>query len=818
MSVPNSRSCFSVCARGALWLFISAGAYAAVPSAEYDAVLLDARTGAAAAMERLQDWQRRYPADKRLIYDLATVLGLQGRHQAALEYYPQIVQPEAPAYAIKSIAGSARAAGRSGDAERAYRLLVSRTPADAEAHAGLAYAWMDSGRADDALAYVISRLPRTSSGYSRGDLPLLVALAELREHRKEWLLAADAYVEVLKHEPGFRYALRGRVFALSRAGIAPLAKRLADSRPEFFDDDERWRIEHDMAARAIAFGQARLASDYSPSRFAAIDAALSRNAEVISRFASRPATRFDRLVALRDRMRMPEAAELYQSLVAEDLVIPTYAKAAAADAYLHLEQPEVARDLYLDTLKDTEHLESSESTDRQIGLIYAYCETGQYGEAQVAADALLRRTPAMIHKGIRGLEAPNPDYTRATLIAALVPMYADRPEYAEQRLSAAHALAPANHGIRSAWASLQSARERPRVALEEFTLLQGDDPKSIDAAIGRADTLLALNEFEETRAQLAPLLSNYSENKAVQNLAQKLEQQERPQLRIDATQGHGGSRAAAESVLDVALHSAPLKDSLGEHYRAFTHLTRSNGETAAMSVTRMRVGAGIDYRARDTAVEAELNRATGAAVANGMAFKLSRSLSDVWHIHMGFDSNVNDLAAAAFRQDVTARAFKTGVTWIAHESRKAGGELTQLRFSDENRRKAARLWWTERWISGPAFKLESTLGLYSSSNSRSGGAYFNPTRDREASFALAGEWLTWRRYHRSFRQRLTYAPGYYRQEHFSGGATADLRYEQEWRDDRSLAIRYGFGRSSHPYDGSREDRSYGYLTLNWQIK
>jgi hypothetical protein len=185
---------------------------------------------------------------------------------------------------------------------------------------------------------------------------------------------------------------------------------------------------------------------------------------------------------------------------------------------------------------------------------------------------------------------------------------------------------------------------------------------------------------------------------------------------------------------------------------------------------------------------------------------------------MSLDTNLNDLPAAAFHQGVTARAFKTGATWVAHESRKAGGELSQLRFSDQNLRKAARLWWTERWISGPVFKLESTLGLSSSSNSRTGVAYFSPTRDREASLALAGEWLTWQRYQRSFSQRLTYAPGYYRQEHVSGDATADLRYEHEWRDDRSLALRYGLGRSSHPYDGNREDRRYAYLTLNWQIK
>jgi biofilm PGA synthesis protein PgaA len=814
----TSRSGALFCAASGFWLLACAGAYAMAPSAEYDVTIRAARAGAVNAIEKLEQWQRLNPADARLVYDLAVVLGMQGRHQAALQYYARIVNPEAPAYAIRSMAASARAASRPADAERAYRLLLTKVPSSAEAHAGLAYAWMDLGRADDALTYVMSRLPATSARYTPGDIPLLVALAELRELRREWLLAADAYMEVLKQDPGFRYALRGRVFALSRAGIPQLAKRLADSRPEFFDDEERWRLAHDAAARAIVFGQARIASDDTPLRFTETDAALVWNAEVSRSAEDKTATRFDRLVALRDRTRMREAVELYESLVAAKVAVPSYAKAAAADAYLYLEQPELARDLYLDTLKVGEKPDPNEWMERQIGLMQAYSEAEQHDKAQAAADELIRITPAVLHKGLPGLSAPNPAYTRATLMTALMPMYADRLDAAEERLSESHALAPASAEIHSAWASLQATRERTRAALEEFTLLQIDDPKSIDAAVGRAEAMLALSEFEEARAQLGPLLSGYPENKAVQNLARKLELHDRPQLNIDVKQGRGGGTATADSVFDAMLHSAPLKGLPGDHYRAFAHINRSNGETGNASVTRTRFGAGMDYRARDIAVEAELNRATDEAQANGLLLSMTNSLADAWHVHTVVDTNVNDLPAAAYRNDVTAKAFTAGITWIMHESRKAGAELSQLRFSDDNIRHAARLWWYERWISGPVFKLDSTLAFYRSSNSLDGAAYFSPTRDREASLSMAGEWLTWRRYHRAFKQRLTYTPAYYWQQGFARGTAGDLRYEHEWSDNRNVALRYGVGRSSHPYDGNREDRNYGFLTLYWQIK
>jgi hypothetical protein len=33
-----------------------------------------------------------------------------------------------------------------------------------------------------------------------------------------------------------------------------------------------------------------------------------------------------------------------------------------------------------------------------------------------------------------------------------------------------------------------------------------------------------------------------------------------------------------------------------------------------------------------------------------------------------------------------------------------------------------------------------------------------------------------------------------------------------------MTLRYGIGHGFHPYDGVRESRNYGYLSLNWNIK
>ncbi len=808
---------FTALANGVLPL--AAATHAAVTPAAYDEAIRAAYSGdTATALARLEEWHRTYPAQTHILYDLVTMLGVAGRHEAALRYFQQVVDPAAPAYAVKSLAASARAAGRAWDAQTAYELLITKTPDDAEAHAGLAYAWMAQGRVDAALDYVKSRLPRMSSEYARRDLPLIVALAELHEQGQQWLLAAATYQDVLRFEPNFRYAVRGRVFALSRVGAFHLAKRLADAAPAMFDQRESRQLAHDAAARGVLFGRARLAVDDGPSRYAVTDRALELNAELTRQFGDSENTQFDRLVALRDRGRMREVVDLYASLARNKADVPPYAQVAAADAYLQLELPEAARDLYRSALHESGSADRDEAPDWQIALMYAYSEAEQHDEAEALADRLLRDTPRIVNKGLPGIESRNPGYAQAALAASLMRLYADRLDEAQRRLDELHRLAPFHSGIRTAWASLQAARERPRAALEAFMLLQLDQPASLDAALGRADTLLALDQVDEARDVLAPLLARHLDSKAVQDLARRLESRDRLQLRIDATVGRGASVAGAETLLEAALYSSPLNESLGSRYRAFSRLSRAVGDSRGVSVARTRVGAGIDYRARDVRAEAEINHATGAAGISGMVLALSRKLSDAWQLHAALDTNVNALPAAAYRNGVTGRLLTMGATWIYHESRKAGGELAALRFSDGNLRTAAHLWWSERWISGPAFRLETVAALSASANSLGGASYFNPEHDREAGLTVSGEWLGWRRYRRSFRHRLSYTLGRYWQQGFAAGAVGDFRYEQEWRGDPNMSLRYGLGHASHPYDGNRERRNYGYMNLNWLMR
>ncbi|CAN0505531.1 unnamed protein product, partial [Phaeothamnion confervicola] len=170
----------------------------------------------------------------------------------------------------------------------------------------------------------------------------------------------------------------------------------------------------DRAAVTTRWGAA--ADPDAPGRFAATEVALAQNAELlqqaqVSGQAASPAQRrlqFDRIVLLRNRVRMQEAVDLHDGLVREGVDVPAYAQAAAADALLHLRQPEKARDLYL----QAQGRGGSEFSS-QVGLFYAYSDAEQHAAAIAQIDKVVEATPQTINAFSPLTIADNPDYASA---------------------------------------------------------------------------------------------------------------------------------------------------------------------------------------------------------------------------------------------------------------------------------------------------------------------------------------------------------------------------------------------------------------------
>lgn len=818
----------------------SAAYSSSITSESYDALIHQIRQGeVATGLAQLRAWRASFPDNERILFDHAAISSDAEQHEEALQDSARIVGAHTPTYVLLAIGRSARITQRWALAEAAYRHLLERDHQDAQAHAGIAYIYLAQNDSERALAYAESQLP----AYDQRDIahvPLYIALGEVQDARQQWLQAAHVYAIAQSLQPDLRFAVRGRVFALSRLGAPYVAQEVASQYPDYFSDEEKRRFADDIAAHSIGFGQAQQANDSTINRFERSDLGLFRNALVQSRFdqaasandvdppaltatargsvnAFTPAqlsTLFDRVVALRDRVRMADTIALYKELQALGVDLPTYVRVAAADAYLYLREPEKARDIYRAAI------DASEEGDPgvfgwKIALMYAYGESNQFDEAQNEADLLAAAIPPLQFKGVRGLEAPHPEHGPALQMAGLMRLYADRLDDAQQKLADLRERAPDNSGVRAAWASMLSARGRPRDALEELTRLQIDFPESLSAGIGRADLLLALQEFDRAREVMVPLVQHYPENKGVHDLQQKFARHDSMHLRIETSLGSGGNNTGADSTLLASLHSVPLDDSLGSQYRVFARSIRAQGEDDGVDVARTRVGFGMDYRVRDLLAEVEFHHARSRT---GVALAISWDLSDDWKVRAAADSNTINLPASALRNDVHAKTLSTSLLWTPHGGRTVGASLSRTTFSDSNDRSGVGLWWSERWISEPFFKFDTTVGWGATTNNFQGATYFAPKRDSEINLTLMGEWLNWRRYERSFRQRAFATLGQYRQHGFGAGATADLRYEHEWRNEYAATVRYGAGRAFHPYDGVREYRNYAYFNLFWAMR
>ena len=127
----------------------------------------------------------------------------------------------------------------------------------------------------------------------------------------------------------------------------------------------------------------------------------------------------------------------YQALVAEGVKVPTYAKSAAAEAYLYLQNGEAARDLYLDVLA-----EEPDNFEARRQLFYAYVECDDFDNAYSTIDALDANQG--VWKRLKGLPVPLPNSYRevADLDSGLARLYGGELADADDRISSIAYAAP----------------------------------------------------------------------------------------------------------------------------------------------------------------------------------------------------------------------------------------------------------------------------------------------------------------------------------------------------------------------------------------
>jgi biofilm PGA synthesis protein PgaA len=806
---------------------IAFGASAIGHSAAGQTPSIDADRAAAVALARggafalgiasLEALRNEFPEDPAVSRDLAVVLTWGEREREAIAIFETMWPPQSQEYLLEAIGLAYRRVEAPLKALALYRRARQMWPGNVDFMAGESRTLVDLGEPRVGEALALQDIARIGENV---ELLLAAAFAASAQRRP---VDALRYVDrAVRFDALSVSARRERIFAIDAMGAPQRALELADREPALLAAAERRHLEGNVAAALVRWGILEPSSE--ATRFAATDRALAMLGAQLAVWQAMPVppedailrARFDRLVALRDRVRMTEAVAEYEELDKGGALVPEFALAAAADAYLYLRAPEKARPLFARALE-----RNPRNAETRLAMFYAYVELDDFASAYNQVDQAESDQAVWFY--LKGLPDPveNPERATAALAAANARLFADELAEANRRIDALAAAAPNNTRFRTALAGIYSARGWTRLAAREYRISAALKPRDVTNEEARARNELRARDYAKVDAPLADLKRRFPENQSVQRLERLWYVHNLAEFRLNAEQAirtatnvQGGSGLS----LGASLYSRPL----GTNWRLFAsafaaHEKLSDAEGA---IDLRRTAAGVEYRDPGwiASAEATLNayseRASssfGAGLGQGrLGARLlaDRTLDDYWQVGGTAEIFARDTSLRALRNGVTANAASLRGQYRASESRLLGVEIGAMPFSDGNLRLSAAGRAVERLYTRPGFALDGLAGFAATQNSRERNRpYYNPSADALATIGLAATQTLYRRYEFLYEHRLTVSPGLYWAAGFGAGPAVSLLYEHRIRADDIVEAGLGLSLGRQSYDGVVENNA-----------
>ncbi len=754
-----------------------------------------------------------HPENIPLAYDYLVVLTWAGRDDDALRIFDRLTPENIPAYVLEAAGKAARNVRNFDRAEQLYRQGLERFPENIQLAIGLVYSLADQGRFPEAKA----QLDALRLAYPRNvDIPF--ALAYICEGQKSYPDALQAYDRVLALDPQSLPARRKRILILDAMGASHLAYDEARKSPELFSERELIAMEANTLTFDVRWGG--MAPEKESARFVQTDQALEKLDAFISRLEMRSPefddylsrARIDRLVALHNRLRMTEVVSEYQTLQGTGGDLPFYVLSAVGDAYLYLDYPESARDLYLQALQ-----KQPGDFDTEMNLFYAYVDLDDFPAAFEIVDRLNQAEKPWLHTA--GIRAPtrNPHKVQTESAAAMARAYADMLDPAQRRIEALHGEAPYNLELRQDLASIYEYRGWPRRARKAYRLgmAQPEEIVRLGLEAGYARTQFALNEFQPFEQTMFSLVARYPREKTVQRLQYDWQVHNLRQLIVEA--GFAKSPNAGQSNRDINLSATLFSSPVRYNTRFFTGFYLAQARFAEGTETYRRYGVGLEYRVRDLEAVAEATYNQDGVSKPGFRLEGTWFVNDQWSIATELEKFSRETPLRALKHGIDANSLVMRVRYRVSDEQHFSLGYQGMDFSDGNLRQALSADWFQRLYTAPAYKLNSILEFYGSKNSENNTPYFNPQMDFSASLTLENIWRQWRRYSCSLHHRLALTLGDYWQQDYGTGVTGSILYEQRWNAHDRLEFLYGGSLGHRIYDGDSENYYALHMRLDWRF-
>ena len=682
-----------------------------------EAAVLKARAGnMAEAQAALRAMLAAGTDDGLVAMDLTTLLQQDGKSSEAVAIFEKAARPDPPDYALLAATRAYRDLRRYADAARLARQGMQRFPNDTVWPLILSLVLSDDGNSAEALAIL-----RQPAAQRAPPVERLLAEAYAWRRAGDPFKAMRAYSEAIKAAPA-NPGVRAEAAGVLQDMGAPFGAQViaGTSTPS---------IAADQAAAMVRWG-AEVRSSDPARRFDGTDAALARLDQLLAALPPPPAEaglrrrlRLDRMVALRNRMRMQEAAEEGEALSA-DGPLPQYAEVAYADALLYLQRPGAAREAYERVLA-----QSPKDVQARYGKFYASVELEDFATAYATIDALVGDEPIWRSYKDDPSRYDNSERAYAQVTAAQARFYGNQLGEAWERITKFSDAAPANPNGRLALYQIANARGWPQRAEVEAQIASSLAPRDIGSKIALIEVAMANYRFAEAQRMMDELLALYPEDQAVRRLARELDARRRWLFEAEARPSNsdgGGANASGQAlILQGRLTTPPIADNL----RLFATADYANAHPPEGFAERARVGAGVEWRGPYLTASVFPTQSWGTLPRPGGVATVDWLVTD--QVRLAFSGELYswDTPLRALLFGITANEYAAKATYRWHESRSLSGSFAYLPFTDGNQRFTGGLNFKQRLINLPGFDLTGLAEGYASSNNQPNAPYYNPTRD-----------------------------------------------------------------------------------------
>lgn len=762
------------------------------------------------AIPELKSLSEENPNDIGILSDYIVALCWSSNPKEAVKVAGNRLDPEtAPIYAIKFLARAERDIGNFSEALYLYQKLIVRDPDELDFKIGKVLTLTDSKDFNDAeidLNELMAKFP--------GNSEVMHTFVYYAKATGQYAKVIDTTQRLIEKNPNDNVAKADLVIAASEIGAPGVSQSLIEKYSDALTEQQKINVQGDEAAQSIRWGvydpiQPELRYHDTDKGLSQLDQACKcdwNNPDLTKSYIVRLVC--DRMLALRDRMRMKEVVDLYLKLKASNVEIPPYALNSAADAYLVLHEPEKALEIYETSLsKRPNHFETL------LSKFYTLIELERFDDAILLIDELASEQPAYLQRQKNPIIRENDKRFQSDNASNFARAYADDLKSADERFTKMYAIGPSNIETQQNLASIWRWRGWPERAERSFNNLITEEPDNDQSHFGLANSLLDLRDYRASELELNRLSKYISpEDSDLKKLARRWELYNRRELNADFTlnQSSGTVFGKRSNEANVELFSSPIN----YNYRAFLDTRYDQAQFPEGNGAVTSPNLGIEYRDRDWKLTGELGYL--AQDSNGITAKGTAQYRVDDYLSFNGDLSLNsfNMPLRGARVGTKSDEANIGAVYRWSELMNISGALGIMKMDDGNLRISSNATFERRLLTTPHYKLTGEIVASISSNNKTDVLYYNPMNDHSLGLIADNEWVTWRRYDRSFTQRLQLGIGSYWEQGFGSSGSWFLSYSHEWEFDKFLRFAYGIGRYEQSYDGKAEYRDTLFGSLN----